>query len=586
MIKNYIKKISKYEFFTILTFIFIFYGVFVRFQGLGYSNLQGDEINPLRYLGNIKGVAPSVNNFLNYILHQKRGPMQYIVNYINVYLFGYHNEFQVRLPFFIFGVVSFYTFYKLSKYVWESKKAALYTVLFLSLNGLFIAFSRITQYQAILHLLVPLSLYLFAVGYEKNDLKKITLSAVFLGVSVLSHYDALSTIAFFAIFLLHKLIWEKNYKKIFIYSTLFLSIFGLLSLSFYYPYFSKSYYSDNASTYISGRTSWTQLVPVTPLVLKLITMYAPIEYWFLLLVFIILGIFFSSFNSLNSLKILFIKISKKQITLIYSFLVTLLSFSIYFSYFYFKPRLSTLLFYFSSLSLVILLLFFKKVDAKRLGIVAWFLFSAFFYFFFIKDPRTHVYTVFMPGFILAGYGFYSILGYLKNIKYLYFSFLTVFLTYFIYLSGLYWFVFVNRNPEYPWWKKRYLGRLVYRVHRVRYKKIDGVFGFNQYRHWEKIRDLYDKGCLVGSYSSNEKNSITSFYVGFNQTPENEEAFKVGADTLVVVEGPHSWIYDGLREGDVPTYAYTLLDTFYNQDYSVTYIWGLKTKYPKGKMFCN
>ena len=586
MLKKIQQKLKKTDLVFFISLLFIIYGIFVRYQGLGYSNLQGDEINPLRYLGNIKGTVPTISEFVNYILHQKRGPMQYIVNYINVYLFGYHNEYQVRLPFFIFGVLAFYTFYLLSKLVWNSKRAAWFTVLFLSLNGLFIAFSRITQYQTILHFLVPLSLYLFLVGYDKNNYKKIVLSAILLGISVLSHYDALSTFAFFAVFLLYKLIWKKEYKKVFLYSFIFISIFGLVALSFYYPYFAKSYYKDNASGYISGRTSWTQLVPVTPLVLKLITMYAPVEYWAFLFGFISLGIFFSAYSSLSSLKLFFINLKKKYVKLFYSLLVFVLTFSVYFSYFYFKPRLSTLLFYLSSVSLIFFLLLFKKTDPKRLAVVAWFLFSAFFYFFFIKDPRTHVYTVFMPGFVLAGYGLYSLESLLKTKKILYITFFLVFFSYFLYLSGMYWMIFVNKNPEYPWWKKHYFGRLVYRVHRVRYKKIDGVFGFNQYRHWEEVRDLYDKGCLQGSYSSNEKNSITKFYMGFDQFTKDEEAFKVGADTLIVVEGPHSWIYDGLREGDIPSYAYVLLDTLYNQDYSVTYIWGLKTKYPKGNLLCN
>ena len=97
--------------------------------------------------------------------------------------------------------------------------------------------------------------------------------------------------------------------------------------------------------------------------------------------------------------------------------------------------------------------------------------------------------------------------------------------------------------------------------------------------------MFDQGCLGGTYNSNEKNSITKFYLGFDQTNPEVPDLVTNADTLVVVEGPHSWYYRGLKKGDIPE-SYSLIKTFYNGDYPVTYIWGKLDLYPNGNLLCN
>ena len=143
-------------------------------------------------------------------------------------------------------------------------------------------------------------------------------------------------------------------------------------------------------------------------------------------------------------------------------------------------------------------------------------------------------------------------------------------------------IFVNKSPEYPWWDKDFLGWPIYRIERVRHKKIEGVFGFNNYRGWEQIADLYNRGCLVGSFNSNEKNSITYFYMRTDQKQGNKWDLYLDADNLIVVEGPHSWDYFGVN--NIPI-SYSLIYTIKSNGVIVNRVYGRTALYPKHKTLC-
>jgi len=148
-------------------------------------------------------------------------------------------------------------------------------------------------------------------------------------------------------------------------------------------------------------------------------------------------------------------------------------------------------------------------------------------------------------------------------------------------------MFVDKSPEYPWWDKDFLGSPVYRIKRVRHEKIEGVFGFNNYRAWEQIADLYERGCLVGSYNSNEKDAITYFYLRQHQKQGGLwELQTTEVDNLVVVPGPHSWVYTGLN--GIEDKSFVLLKKIYskeNPNDPISYIYGSIFKYLDGKLLC-
>ena len=84
------------------------------------------------------------------------------------------------------------------------------------------------------------------------------------------------------------------------------------------------------------------------------------------------------------------------------------------------------------------------------------------------------------------------------------------------------------------------------------------------------------------YYNYEKNSITTFYLGFDQHSTNQ-GLAVGADTLILVHAPHSWYYNDPDKS--VSENYTLLKTYYVSDKPSVGIWGSNNVYPEGKLLC-
>ncbi|PIR43570.1 hypothetical protein COV24_01975 [candidate division WWE3 bacterium CG10_big_fil_rev_8_21_14_0_10_32_10] len=569
----------KQNYLFFITGAFILFGIFVRYKGLGYSDLQGDEINPLDYLGNIKGTNPTLTDFIAYLLVQKRGPIQYLINYANTSLFGYHNEYQVRLPFFILGSLALVSFYYFAKKIFD-KNAAMWTTVFLALNGLYITFARITQYQSFMYFMVPVSLFVFVKAFKDRNYKLISISGFLLSLDMLGHYDTLSVLPFICFFVLASLYRDKSdFMYILKSGTLFSLFFIIPSILFYVPFLQNSSYESTTSDYLGRRIFGGGFMPRTPYVVeKILAMYVPMEGWAFLFLFIVLGLFFLGSN-IRENKIFKYKIPF-NLSYLYYFGVSLFSFGIIFSFFPLKPRLSTLIVYVGSILIILLLFLSKKVKPVYVGLASWFLFANAFYFFFLRDPRTHVYVVFIPGFILAGYGLSKFLNYFNSYIKIFFS--TLIIIFFIYLSYINWIIYVDKNPEYLWWDKPVFWSNLYTLQHVRHKKIDGVFGFNHNRDWKIIRDYYDSGCLKGTYNSNEKNSITKFYMGVDQDNLLTDGMQLGADTLIGVEAPHSWYFYNM---ELYKSGYYLLKTIYKGNYEAVWIWGKVEVYPNGKLLC-
>src|SRR3990167_9682787 len=570
----------------LISFLIIVYSVFVRAQGIGYSGFQGDEVNPMTFLYDMKS-GP-----IAYLIEQKRAPMQYIINLINVSMFGYHNEGQIRIPFLIFGIFALFTIYKLAEKI-AGKNIALFATLFMSVNGLFIAFSRITQYQSFMFFLIPIAVYIFIKAHETSSLKLYFYSGILTSLAFLAHLDTVSVMLFYIAVFVSDLMRSPNLKSlkknlpIVLRSGLVFFIALLIpSLIYYVPYFMHPVFSDSTSGYLGGRLLGGGFMPRTQITLKLLTMYVPKFHLYTLFLLGILGLLLKA-KDLDLLKFFRLSFSKVIVQRIYILAVIVFAFASEFSLYPVKPRLSTLMVLGTSMLISGILIISKKIDWKFAALSTWFLGTYAFYFYIMKDPRTHVYVSILPLFILASYGFWEFLNILKLQSLRYLTLLVLFLS-IIYVSSVNWIVFVDKSPEYPWWDKNdVFGNAIYRIKRVRYEKVEGVFGFNQYRAWYQIADLYKKECLIGTYNSNEKDAITYFYLREHQAQGGLWELKTeNVDNLIVVPGPHSWVYTGLNVVDDKDFI--LIKKIYSKYYSdepISYIYGLRTLYPEGKLLC-
>lgn len=585
MIKN-LKSLNLQNLFIYVLTIFIILGIFIRFQDLGYSEFQGDEIDTVEFVPNIYGEAPSYSHFFTKDIYEnKKGPVQYAINFINIKTFPGVNEFKTRFPYFAFSVLSFIAFFYLSKKIFDDKLASYATIAIYAMNGLQIAFSRITQYQALMFLLQPLTVLLFLKGYYSKNFKILLLSAGVFGLAFLTHYDALVLFAFFYSFFFIELLKNpKRFKKILVQVISFTAVFAAISIPFYFFYTRGDYYSDTTEGYLRRRLLGYGLMPRIPVALNiLLHLYMPKIAWlgFFLLTTVSFLPFYKKFSDT---KVLFLKLNKWVVVSGYVFMVNLLSFAVIFSNFPIKPRASTLLVYGSTLCIILTLLWFhKKIKTEIISLIIWFLFAFNVYFFFIKDPRTHVYISMIPAFILAGFGIKVIWDLLKSKVYKTFVLILVTFGLFI-LLAFNLQVFVDKSPEYPWFQKQVFGQNLYVTPKEYHNKVEGVFGFNSSRHWRDIRNLYDRGCLVGRYNSNEKNSITNFYIGQNQKADLVRGLVVNSPTLIVIEGPHSWMYRDPSKQPDPDYL--LLKSYENEGITVAKVWGHVDTYPDGNLLCN
>jgi hypothetical protein len=209
----------------------------LRFVNLGYSNLQGDEIRALcRY----SDYATPVQ-FFTYLLEQRKGPAQFLITCVlSVFDPTFSSEFILRLP---FAIANFLTVACLFLLVYRlyTLEIAIYTSFLFAVNGIFIAFARIVQYQSFTLLggiagILGLTLSL---KYEKWRVPGLYLGFISVAFSLLAHFDAAFFIPPMAVLVLH---WwlnfrdEPDFARLRIHLIAATALFTLLLAGFYLPY--------------------------------------------------------------------------------------------------------------------------------------------------------------------------------------------------------------------------------------------------------------------------------------------------------------------------------------------------------------
>ncbi|MBW6441879.1 glycosyltransferase family 39 protein [Patescibacteria group bacterium] len=445
----------------------------LRFINLGYSDFQGDEIKAL-YL------PTQGEGFFSYIMDQRKGPIQFIITYI-LKLFdpGYNTYFFLRIPFAIAGFLSVIYFYKLVK-LHFNKKIAFYSSLFFATNGFFIAFSRIIQYQSFVILFMILCLYFLSLAgkYDQYKYKGIFWGLIFWSISLLSHYDGFFIFPFVS-YLIFKWFKNSNLEKVKKIKLFVISGFmsALLVLSFYIPFLlslsgsTLEYWSGRISGDVSGKISSSRY---------LFTVYQPIYSIHIYVALFTLGVAFI-LSGLLSEKILKIKKLPQFIRDFFTHTTEIME-------------------------------IIKKDKIKILALFLWFGITYAFFEFFVYISGTHIYTYLVSAFIFLAFGLVTLESIVFKIFELQlvkiFNFLGV-LVLFLFLASQSYAVFVDNYREYPWEEEDFL---VWRFPKPNPMFHVSSFGFPYYRNWRGIRDFINSHPEIYSYNTNEKNSISRYYV--------------------------------------------------------------------------
>ena len=177
-------------------------------------------------------------------------------------------------------------------------------------------------------------------------------------------------------------------------------------------------------------------------------------------------------------------------------------------------------------------------------ILAWLLPPLIFMAVVFKDSRTHAYTYLLPLLIVAGMGIDTFVGWLrpllrgKSIQIAHSVVVVVFLI-FSYIS---YAIFIEHDPEYPWYPKRVLNMELGGGY------LAGTFGFPYSREWWDIAQWFDRlpnrdVTLV----TNEKLEIARFYLPARvhyKYISKESPGRIQTTNglyFLVIQGPQSWM---------------------------------------------
>lgn len=496
-----LKRIFKWTKENICLILILVPSFILRFVNLGYSDYQGDEIKALYF-------PPSGQSFFQFVMDQRKGPIQFIITFlIKIFDNNYNNQFLVRLPFAVAGLLSVYIFYKFIN-LYFGKKIAFYSSVFFATNGFFIAFSRIAQYQAFVILFMVLSLYSLSLAVKNKDfaVKGLYISLISWALSLLSHYDGIFIFPFMAYLLYEwfksKVLLKSDKIKHFVLAGL---VSAFLILIFYIP----SVFSLSPATklYWQGRISGDVSQKISSS-LYLFSIYQPIYTVHIYRILFILGLMFLilGLSSRHILKL------KKLPSFVKRFFVHSTD-------------------------------HMKIIQENHLLIYAltlWFLVPFLFFEVYVHIPGTHIYCYLIPCFVFLAYGLVT----LESLTFKIFEYNlmklvntagVVILS--VFLLAQSYVIYVDNSKEYPWEHEKFLFWTFSQVNLLYHSSL---FGFPYFRDWEGIREFVTSFPEVTAYMSNERQAISRYYIPFDREKE-------AAGFFVYVKSPQSFenniIYD-------------------------------------------
>ncbi len=256
---------------------FILLSSVLRLVNLGYSDYIGDEHKAFL-------IPNSGQTVWNFLIEQRKGPMQFFVTYIPRLIVGdFKNELAERLPFSIISIICVLVFYLLISKLTKNRTVAVVSTFLFMVNGFIVGFGRIAQYQNLNIVFSLLSIYFYSdLLLNKSRLIRSTLiGTLFWVLSLFSHWDAVfiaPVVLWFFITFFRDKQFEKNYKlRLFLYNF----ILGLfLVLPFMIPYVKFHVFNKESTDYFERRIAVG--VPNNSLYKMYIDLYNPfLTFWVL-----------------------------------------------------------------------------------------------------------------------------------------------------------------------------------------------------------------------------------------------------------------------------------------------------------------
>jgi hypothetical protein len=484
---------------------------FFRFAALGYSEYQGDEIDVVMLAREIL-VGQS-----RALFSHRKGPVEIMVATAFALFHGQFDELALRLPFALASFLAVMAAYMLGRRMFGQRVALLAGAL-LAIEGVFLGFSRMVQYQGVVALMLTLTVYCFyrlAEG-EKLAPRYLLLGVLFFTLGLLTHYETVP-IALPVLFLCGRkgLTFFRENK-----GTLLASV-GILAgmiLAYYVPFLLSPYFGEIFSEYVGHRVS-VERGPFNNLALYFSSSLVYNSVYYLILMLAGLSLAWA------------IRLKQAQERL-HRWLVPSLLFllgwvlSIGFPSLLSvgKANYSVLLF----LPLPLMLVFSRRIEASTKTIVLWFFSYFILYAFVFREPGLHYYCLSPAWALLAALGtddlYRSLAARVTGVgRKSYQLGAIVFAALLCTLFAFYTYIaFIEHDIEYI---------LSFPQHRMalywtpwdRLPSV-GLFGFPHKSGWKTVGYLYRVGLLRGDHRDNEGPEIVRWYLRENLPPTDQPRY--------------------------------------------------------------
>lgn len=460
--------------------------LFLRFKNLGYSEYSTDEPGAFLFRG--QNANETTKEF---ILRQRKGPMQVVVAYIPYLLTGgsYQNELAMRIPFSLFNTGAVILFYFLIKRLSENKKVAFIAAFFLSFNGFIVGFGRIVQYQNLNLFFSILATYFYTTllyPKEKHKIKRTVAGTVALSLSILSHWDAFYFFPIIAIIFL-KFLFNKSYEKRYkIRLILFNVLVGVLVLApFMVPYIRNYQKSPANQSYFNSRVDFKPKFDRSTDI-KRVILYNP---FLMVETYVVLG--------------------------------------------------------FLGLLYDLISIFVKKLQYKFSGFFTlWFIVVTLLFLFVIGYPGTHIYNFLIPAIVLASFGFLALDKIFSKKLKLSFLKIPLYTSITLVLIFLFWQshqIFVDYKQEYPWHQAEIFDLKTQEYSHEDVEVQRNLLGFPMNRGWKKINEFINEENVrrgkTLTYYTNDQKSITNFYMNVSFSRNSRPYYAVG------IKNPYNFVTD-------------------------------------------
>jgi 4-amino-4-deoxy-L-arabinose transferase-like glycosyltransferase len=484
---------------------------FFRFAALGYSEYQGDEIDVAMLAREILVGQSGV------LFSHRKGPVEIIVSTAFALFYGRFDELALRLPFALASFLTVIATYMLGRRMF-SQRVALLAGALLAIEGIFLGFSRMVQYQGVVALMLTLTVYCFYRLVEEEEMapRYQLLGVLFFTFGLLTHYETVP-MALPVLFLCGRkgLHFFRQNKRTLLTSA---GILVGIILAYYVPFLLSPYFGEIFSEYVGHRVS----VERGP--------------------FNNLALYFSSslvYNSVYYLIIMFASLSlacaiglkqaqeRPHRWLIPSLLFALgLVISIGFPSLLSlgKANYSVLLF----LPLPLMLALSRRVEAAAKTIVLWFFSYFILYAFVFREPGLHYYCLSPAWALLAALGVddlsRSSAAKVTDVGHNSYQLgITAFAALLYAVLAFYTYIaFIEHDIEYI---------LSFPQHRMALYWVPwdslprvGLFGFPHKSGWKTVGYLYKVGLLRGDHKNNEGPEIVRWYLRETLPPTDQPRY--------------------------------------------------------------